>query len=124
MGVVDEAIKDRITEGGITDDVVPEIDGDLAGDEGRAACVAVVEDLEEIMAAGVIEGRETPVVDEQELSTGDTLEEAWVGSVTAGDPELIEEAGEPGVADGEAVATNAWVKSSNASGSASVNSRS
>ncbi len=105
MGVVDEAIKDRVTEGWITDDVVPEIDGDLAGEQGRAASVAVVEDFEEIMTAGIIEGRETPVINEQELSTGDTLEEAWIGSVAAGDPDLIEQAGESGVADGEAVTT-------------------
>lgn len=34
VSVVNEAIEDRVAESGVTDDVVPKFDGDLAGDDG------------------------------------------------------------------------------------------
>ena len=49
---------------------MPVVDGDLAGDEGAAACVAVVEDLEKVMASGIIQGGEPPVVEDEELGAG------------------------------------------------------
>ena len=51
MGVVEEPGGDGVAEGGITDDVVPMVDGDLAGEQRAAAGVAVVEDLEEVVAS-------------------------------------------------------------------------
>lgn len=67
MGVVDEAIEDGVGIGRITDDLVPPLDGDLAGDDGRFASVSVFEDLQQIMASGIIERLETPVIEDQEL---------------------------------------------------------
>ena len=55
IGVVDEAVEDGVGDGGIADDFVPVVDGHLAGDDGRAALVAVLDDLEEIAALVVIE---------------------------------------------------------------------
>src|SRR5690242_19730984 len=47
---VDDAIEDGVAERRIADDLVPAIDRDLAGDQQRAAIVAVVDDLEEVAA--------------------------------------------------------------------------
>ncbi len=63
MGVVDEAVEDGVGEGGVADDVVPSVDGDLAGDHGGAAAVAFLDDLEEIAALLGPERLETPVVE-------------------------------------------------------------
>jgi hypothetical protein len=52
VGVVDEAIQDGVCESGIADDFMPGIDGDLAGDDGGCATMAVVEDFEQIAAFG------------------------------------------------------------------------
>ena len=82
MGVVEESIEDRVAEGGVADDVVPEIRGYLAGEQGTAAGVAVVEDLEEIVARDVVEGREAPVEGE-ELGPGEALKESRPRSVAA-----------------------------------------
>ena len=49
MGIVEEPVKDGVAEGGVADDIVPVVDGDLAGEQGAAAGVAVVEDFEEVM---------------------------------------------------------------------------
>ena len=52
---------------GIGDDLVPVIDRHLAGDDGRAALMPVVHDLEEIAALLGGERSEAPVVEDQEL---------------------------------------------------------
>ena len=41
MGVVKEPVEDGVAEGGVTDDIVPVVDGDLAGEQRAAAGVAV-----------------------------------------------------------------------------------
>ena len=51
MSVVKEPVEDGVAEGRITDDVVPVVDGDLAGEQRAAAGVTVVEDLEEVVAS-------------------------------------------------------------------------
>ena len=71
MGVVDEAIEDGVGIGRIADDLVPPLDRDLAGDDGRFGSVAVFEDLQQIMAPGIVERLETPVIEDQELRPRD-----------------------------------------------------
>ena len=51
MSVVEEPVKDGVAEGGVADDVVPVVDGDLAGEERAATGVAVVEDFEEVVSS-------------------------------------------------------------------------
>ena len=53
VGVMHEAIEYGVAEGGIADDVMPVVDGDLAGDECRAPAVAVFEHIEEVTTLGV-----------------------------------------------------------------------
>ncbi len=48
---VEESVEDGVAEGGIADDLVPVLDGDLAGQQRAAAGVAVVEDLEDVVAS-------------------------------------------------------------------------
>lgn len=50
VGVVHQAVEDDVGQGGVADHVVPLLDGDLAGDEGGAAAVAVLENLQEVDA--------------------------------------------------------------------------
>ena len=50
VGMVYEPIKDGIAEGGVADDIVPVLDGELTGDEGCSTRVAVLEDFEEVSA--------------------------------------------------------------------------
>ena len=64
MGIVDEPVEDGIGEGGAADDVVPGVDGQLAGDDGGGAAVSVLEDLEQVAAFVRGEGGEAPIVQE------------------------------------------------------------
>src|SRR5262245_61781643 len=62
MGIVDDAIEDGVGDGRLADDVVPAIDGDLAGDEGGAAAIALLDDLQQIAALVGGERLQAPVV--------------------------------------------------------------
>ena len=66
---------------------------ELAGDDGRAGAVAVLEDLEEVAALRVLDRGEAPVVDDQDVEAGELAEQADVGAVGAGQGELVKEAG-------------------------------
>jgi len=59
--VVNEAIEDGVRIGRIADHPVPLLDGKLAGDEGRAAAIALFEDFKQIVARVGIEGFEAPI---------------------------------------------------------------
>ena len=50
MSVVEEAVEDGVSEGGVADDIVPVLDGELGREDGAAAGVAIVEDFEQIVA--------------------------------------------------------------------------
>ncbi len=67
MCVVDESVEDGVAHGGVADEFVPGVDGVLTGDEGGAVALAVVKDLEEESILIGLEGREAPVVDNEEI---------------------------------------------------------
>ncbi len=49
MGTIEEMVEDSVAEGGIADDIVPVLNGDLAGEQRATAGIAVVEDFEEVV---------------------------------------------------------------------------
>ena len=67
MGVVEQAVADRIREGGVADELMPLGDRKLARHDRRASAVSVVEELEEVAAIVRREGIEPEIVDEQHV---------------------------------------------------------
>ena len=63
--VVDEPIEDGIGVSGIADQLVPFVDGYLAGDDRRSAAIAFFENLEQFVTCGGIEGLESPVIEDE-----------------------------------------------------------
>jgi hypothetical protein len=55
MSVVNETVQDSVAQGGVANDVVSELDGDLAGDDRRGVPVAIIEDLQKVAPFGWIE---------------------------------------------------------------------
>jgi hypothetical protein len=92
VSVVDKAIQDSVAEGGVTDNVVPMFDGDLAGDDGRGATVAIIKDLQKVAPFGRIENRKAPVIEDQELNAADGFEQAAISAIAAGKGERLEQA--------------------------------
>ncbi len=57
-----QAVEDSVGQRRVTDDVVPALDGDLAGDDRGCAPMAIFEDLEQIAALGGAEDGQAPIV--------------------------------------------------------------
>lgn len=100
MGVVDEAVEDRICEGGVPDGFVPVLDGELTGDEGGLTAGPILDDLEEIAAFDLGERDETEVIEDDELGLLETIQEAWPRAIGAGESEFLKESSGSEVAHG------------------------
>ena len=74
------------------DDVVPMFDGDLAGNDGRGATVAIIKDLQKVAPFGRIENRKAPVIEDQELNAADGFEQSAISAVAASQGERLEQA--------------------------------
>ena len=101
---MEDAVADGVGQGGVGEVVVPLGGRELAGDDGRAGAVAILEDLEQVAALRVLDGGEAPVVDDEDVEAGELAEEADAGAVGAGQGELMEEAGGTAVAGAIALA--------------------
>jgi hypothetical protein len=66
MSAVHDAVQRRVGQGGVSNDLVPAADRDLAGDQQRASIVAVVDDLEEVATLLGIKRLRPPIVDDQQ----------------------------------------------------------
>ncbi len=78
-GVVQHPVADRVGLVRIPDQGMPVRDREeLAGDEGRGALGAVLDDLTQVAAFGVAQRREQPVVDREQVGLGQPREEAGV----------------------------------------------
>src|SRR5437588_3385784 len=90
--VMHEAVQDRIGDSGLTEVGVPFVDGQLAGDEGRAGVDAVIEDFQEIRAVLGGERGQSPVVEHDEGGLGERLQELQVAAVAVRDAQLLDQA--------------------------------
>jgi hypothetical protein len=102
---VEETIADRVGQGGVGEVVVPLGRGKLARDDGGAATIAVLEDLEQVTALLILGRGQAPVVDEEDVHPRESAEEPAVGAVGARQAEIIEQAGGPAVVGAKAAAT-------------------
>mgnify|MGYP007068953029 CR=1 FL=1 len=94
-------IRDR---GGVADDVVPMFDGDLAGDDGRGATVAIIKDLQKVAPFGRIENRQTPIIENKELNAPEGFEHAAIAAVAPSQGERLEQARDAMILDRTIVA--------------------
>src|SRR5689334_18185116 len=91
MRIVDDAIEDGVGVSGIADQLVPFVDGDLAGDDRRSAAVAFFENLERIVTSSGIERLEPPVIEDEQLHAAECSLDAGIATVAAGEREIREE---------------------------------
>lgn len=100
MRVVDEPVEDGVAKRGVPDELVPVVDGDLAGDEGGAATAPIFNDFQQITAFPVAERGESPIVEDEEIGLGELVQESRVRAVATCHREIAEEPGQADVADG------------------------
>lgn len=104
VGVVHEAIEDGVGDGGIADDFIPVVDRDLAGDDDRAPLVAVFDDLEEVAALIVVELFRSPIVEDEQVGSGEGLQRPGVSAVASCQGERSKEPRGAMIGDGEVLA--------------------
>ena len=101
---MNEAIEDGVGQRRIADHVIPVIDGHLAGDDGRPLLVAVLDDFHEIAPLLVVELLWPPVVEDEQVGSGERLEDLRVAAVAAREREGGEQPGQAMISDGEVLA--------------------
>jgi hypothetical protein len=83
VGIVDDAIEDGIGVGGIADEFMPFVDGNLAGDDGGSSAISFFEYLKEIVTGRGIEGLQAPIVEYQQLDTAERSQDAGIATIAA-----------------------------------------
>jgi hypothetical protein len=101
IGIVHETVQDGIGESGIRESGMPIFHRDLSSDQGGTSSVSVIEHLQEI--TGLMDGQRVtqPVIEDEELGTGQGMQQSGIGTVDVREGEVVEEAGSTLVADGE-----------------------
>src|ERR1700682_306135 len=105
MAAVDDAIEDSVGQRRIVEVCVPVVDRQLTGDQRRFAGDAIVEQFEQVVAFGLADRRETPIVEDQQIGPGELLQAAAEAAVAVGGAQFFEQAAGAGVKDGKALAT-------------------
>src|SRR5690349_22771894 len=106
MCVVNDAVEDGVSICRIAYEGVPFVDRDLAGEDGRAAPIAFLEDLVEVATGAGVERFEAPIVEDEELDAGETAQNAGIAAITAGERGFGEELGNPLIENGAVVAAS------------------
>jgi hypothetical protein len=101
IGVVHEAIEDSVSDGRISDDLVPPVDRNLAGDDGRAPLVAILDDLEEVTTLIVVELFGPPVIQNEQIGPGQRLQHPGISAVAPCQSKLSKEPWGAMIGDGE-----------------------
>ena len=90
---MDDAVEDGVGVGRIADKIVPFLDRRLAGDDGGAAAIALLDDFEEVVAGRGVENLQTKIVEDEHLGADQRPEEPGVAAVAAGERELADSLG-------------------------------
>ena len=90
MGIVNDAVEDGVGECGLSDQVVPAVDRDLAGDQGGAAAIAVLDDFEHVMTLLGPERLEAPIVEDQQLDAAKGAHQSRIAAIAASEREIAE----------------------------------
>ncbi len=75
MRVVHQAVEDGVGDGGIANGLMPVLYGELAGHHGGPPSVPVLQDLQQVSALIGGQGRQSPVVEDQQLDARQTPEQ-------------------------------------------------
>jgi hypothetical protein len=103
--VMNDAVENGVSVGGVADQLMPFIDRDLAGDDCRSPAVAFFEDLEKVVAPGGIERLKAPIVEDEQLHAAERSQEAGVTAIATRECEVGEQLWKALIEDGSIVAT-------------------
>lgn len=94
MGAIENTVEDRLGQGGVGHGVVPVVNRELAGDQGRAELSAVLDDLQQITALLDRGGGEQEVIEHEQGDPLQLPQATGVATVGPADGKVLEEAGD------------------------------
>ena len=95
MGIMDDPVEDGVGDGWFADHVVPLSDGQLGGDERGFSPVALLKDFQQIEALLIVEAVGAPIVEDQQLDTGEFVDQPWEAAIEASHGEIFEQTRHP-----------------------------
>jgi len=102
---MDEPVEDGISQGGVADSLMPVRDRQLTGNDCGVRIIAVFKYFEKIMPALVIEWLKTPVIDNEELGSGQSGEHSSIAAIRSGNTQFLKESRETKILDSIIFAT-------------------
>ena len=90
MGVVKEAVEDRVGVGGVVDDLMPAVHWKLGCYDGRAAAVSLFKDFEKVVTSASVECLKPPIVKDQDVDASEGAKDAQMAPVAAGQRKIGE----------------------------------
>ena len=104
MRPMHDTIEDRVGQGRITQVLMPAIAGKLTRDDRGPRAITVVEDLQQVLALGIFEPDESPIVEDQHIDPRETRQHGRVRAVPMREREFGKEARNAPVDDAMALA--------------------
>ena len=105
VGVMHQAVEDRVGQCRIPQGLMPVLDRQLTGHQRGPAIMAIFDDLQQVATIFITERRQAPVIENQQVGLGQGRQHFPIASIPFGDREFLEESGEPEVERGQAFAT-------------------
>ena len=84
MRIVDHAVKNSVSDGGVADDIVPTALGKLACDNGRGDAAPVFQYFKEIATFPIRQFSQAPVVEDEHRDAGKPGQQFAIAAVGAG----------------------------------------
>jgi len=94
MGVVDDAVEDGVGQGRITDQIVPSVDRDLAGDQRGTSTGSFLGDLQKVAPLFRTEGFTAPVIQDQQLHSAERPHQPGVTAIAVRQRQIGEQSGD------------------------------
>ena len=91
MSVVNQPVQDGLSDGGITDMIMPIFYGELTGNKGRGIAVALFNHFEKVSSFRVVQGCQAQIIQDKEIGFGESFHERAVAAIGSGEGDLIEE---------------------------------
>jgi hypothetical protein len=92
MRPMNDAIEDRVGHGGIAQVFMPAIARELTRDDRGPCPIAIVEDLQQVLALTVFEPHESPIIEDQHIDPGKPRQDGRVRAVAVGERQFRKEA--------------------------------
>ena len=92
VSIVNEPVKDGVSESRIADNVMPVFDGQLYSDQGRTTVMTVVEDFKQVMSLFVGESYRPPVIDHHQVGFFQGGQQFEIASIALGNGQFPKQA--------------------------------